>query len=96
MQTLFDAVKTRLNIYRTVLKDEQIKDMIEEAKAELVRAGVLEEKAKDENDPLIRSAIKAYCQWKNTDDEKMSNLFFQGFVYQQDCIRKSSGYLKNG
>lgn len=95
MQTLFEAVKARLNIYRTDLKDEQIRDMIDEAKAELSRSGVLANKANDEEDMLIRSAIKAYCQWKNTDDEKMSNLFFQSFLYQQDCIRKSAGYIDN-
>lgn len=95
MQTLFEAVKARLNIYRTDLKDEQIRDMIDEAKAELSRSGVLANKANDEEDALIRSAIKAYCQWKNTDDEKMSNLFFQSFLYQQDCIRKSAGYIDN-
>ena len=96
MQTLFEAVKARLNIYRTDLKDEQIKDMISEAKAELERSGVLAERANDENDSLIRSAVKAYCQWKNTDDEKMANLFFKSFAYQQDCIRKSAGYIDNG
>lgn len=92
MQTLFDAVKARLNIYRTDLKDGQIQDMIDEAKAELIRSGVLADRANDEDDLLIRSAVKAYCQWKNTDDEKMANLFFQSFTYQQDCIRKSAGY----
>ena len=95
MQSLFDAVKTRLNIHRTALKDEQIHDMIDEAKAELIRPGVAEAKANDEGDSLIRAAIKAYCQWKNTDDEKLSNLFLQSFTHQQDCIRKSSGY-QNG
>ena len=95
MQNLLDAVKGRLHIHRTSLHDETRNDLIAGAKMELIRSGVKDEKANDEGDALIRRAIIAYCQWQFTDDEKRSNLFFQSFTYQQDCIRKSSGYMKH-
>jgi uncharacterized phage protein (predicted DNA packaging) len=42
--------------------DDEIRDLIEAAKADMMAAGIKEDKAKDEDDPLVRMAIKTYCR----------------------------------
>jgi len=53
-------IRTALRIKHTFL-DTEIADLIEEARADLVLAGILPEKVNDENDPLIRRAVRTYC-----------------------------------
>ena len=43
--------------------DDEIKDLIAGAKADLaMTAGIPKETAEDENNPLVRMAIKTYCR----------------------------------
>ena len=54
-------IRTALRIKHIYL-DTEVADMIEEARADLVLAGILPDKVNDENDPLIRRAIRTYCK----------------------------------
>lgn len=91
-QSLFEAVKTILHITVSGHYDAQISDMIAEAKRELTRSGVSETVAADEDSPLVRSAVKTYCQMMSTEDPNRRDMFSESFAYQQDCLRKSEGY----
>ena len=42
--------------------DEELLDLIEAAKADLALAGVGEEKARNDTDPLIRRAVITFCR----------------------------------
>ena len=54
-------IRTALRIKHTYL-DAEVADMIEAERADLVLAGILPDKVNDENDPLIRRAIRTYCK----------------------------------
>lgn len=42
--------------------NDEITDLIEAARNDLIRSGVSLEKANDDDDPLIRKAIVTYCK----------------------------------
>lgn len=54
--------------------DKELRDLILAARADLVRVGILPERAKDEVDPLIKQAISTYIKaefgLENEDAEK--------------------------
>ena len=89
---IIDKVKLALRISHTAL-DSDILDTIQTARLELIRAGVLEEKA-NSDDELINMAIKTYCLSAYCNDKKMAERYDESFKYQLDNLRKSSGYMK--
>ena len=89
---LLDKVKAALRISHTAL-DDALSDDIEAAKAELIRAGCDATVVGDaESYPLVVKAIKTYCLAENTEDESDAEGYRDSFKYQQDCLRRSSGY----
>ena len=88
---MLEAVKKSLRITHTML-DDSIQDTINAARAELIRLGILPYKAEDDKDPLIREAIKTYCQMEYTDDEKKREMFYKSWEVQADGLRKSRAY----
>lgn len=88
---MLSAVKLALGITIDDL-DADIEATISSARAELIRAGIAEEKADDDTDPLISQAIKTYCKSIYTSDIDKAEKFMDAFKYQQECIRKSEGY----
>ena len=91
MADLFTAVKTALRVSHDRL-DGEIQDMIDAARADMVRAGVSEEAASEEENPLVRDAVKVYCLMRFTTDTDRYNRFFESWQYQLDCLRKSRGF----
>jgi len=71
--TMLNSVKMALRISHDELNDE-IVDLIEAARADLALSGVLADKTKDDNDPLIKRAVITYCKahfgLENEDSEK--------------------------
>lgn len=65
------ALRKKGNVF-----DEEILDLIEEAKLDLKTSGVM---VIDEEDPLIQKAIKTYCKsnfgLENKDSEKYENSY---------------------
>ena len=90
---MLEKVKLALRISHNYL-DEDISDTISIARAELIRSGVLEEKANDDEDSLIVSAIKTYCLFVYSSDNTRVEGYRASWEYQLECLRKTSGYMK--
>lgn len=88
---MLDDIKLALRITHNLL-DSEITANIESARAELYRSGISYEKATDEEDALIRQAIKTYCLMMLSNNEKMAEGYAESFKYQMDCLRKSVEY----
>lgn len=84
---MLEKVKLALRISHNKL-DSEIEDNIKEARAEMVRAGVVIEVAESEL-PLIEGAIKTYCKFKQADDSKLADGFYKSWELQLENIRKS-------
>lgn len=83
-----ERIRKILRINHTKLDDE-ILETIRTAKDELIRVGIPSVMFENES-PLIDEAIKTYCLYSFTNDEKRSEAYFNSFRYQADCLRKSS------
>ena len=91
---MLEKVKLALRISHNLL-DSDIQGTIDTARAELIRSGVSEEKANG-NDVLVESAIKTYCLFVYTNDDKRAQGFFESWQYQLDNLRKSGEYNAEG
>ena len=89
---MLDKVKLSLRISHNLL-DSDIESTIEAARAELIRSGVSAEKANSE-DVLIERAIKTYCLFVYSSDNTRVEGYRASWEYQLECLRKSSGYMK--
>lgn len=88
---MLEKVKLALRINHGKL-DSDIEDTIEAARAEMVRAGISQKKTTDSEDKLITQAIKTYCKWQHSNDQKLAEGYEKSWLYQLDNLRKSSGY----
>lgn len=72
---MLESIKMALRIKSSAFNDE-INDLIEEAKLDLKTSGVI---VIDDTDPLIKKAIKTYCKANfgldNKDSEKYQNAY---------------------
>jgi uncharacterized phage protein (predicted DNA packaging) len=75
---LLDDVKKVLRITNTAF-DTEIIDLIDAAKQDLIISGIIESKANDNADTLIKRAITLYCKanfgWDNPDSEKLQQSY---------------------
>lgn len=85
---MLDKVKIALRINHTLL-DADIIDTINTARAELIRSGVSVDVANSDLD-IIEMAIKTYCLYIYSSNEKMAEGYFNSWQYQADNIRKST------
>lgn len=85
---MLSKVKLALRITHTML-DSDIECTINQARTEMVRAGVPEALANSDND-LIEGAIKTFCLYIYTGDVNKSAQYFESWQYQLDNIRKSN------
>ena len=92
---MLDKVKLALRISHNYL-DDDIADTISTARAEMIRSGILEEKADDDNDSLIVAAIKTYCLYVYSSDNARIEGYRLSWEYQLECLRKTQGYMKEG
>jgi uncharacterized phage protein (predicted DNA packaging) len=90
---MLDKIKVALRITHNFL-DDDINDTINSARAEMVRSGILEERANDDEDMLIVSAIKTYCLSAYCSDMQKADGYRKSWEYQLECLRKSIGYMK--
>lgn len=88
---MLDKVKLALRISHNFL-DGAIEDSIDAARSEMIRSGILESKA-NSDDNLICQAIVTYCMsiHANVSDLALDR-YNQSWLYQLDCLRKSSEY----
>jgi uncharacterized phage protein (predicted DNA packaging) len=75
---ILDDVKKVLRITNTAF-DTEITDLIAAARQDLIISGILEAKANDDADPLIKRAIQIYCKanfgWDNPDSESLQQSY---------------------
>ena len=69
---------------------DTIQRNIETARAELIRSGIPEEVANNDENPLTIQAIKDYVCARMVDDTKTSERYEKAFLYIQDNLRKST------
>lgn len=73
---------------------EELIDLIEECRADLMRLGVLPERASDEADPLILGAVRCFVRWKwaQTPEDETGNM--RDYMTMRDEIRKTRAYTE--
>lgn len=72
--------------------DNEILDLIESAKADLILSGVNKEKIVD-TDPLIKRAITVYCKANfGYEDPKLSERFQESYISLKHHLTLSSEY----
>jgi len=86
---LLDTVKTAKRIKHDKL-DAEITRLISAAKAEMIRAGVSETKAKSDDD-LITQAIVTYCLMEMSAGD-VHDKYERSWGIQVDQLRKSEDY----
>ncbi len=73
--------------------DAEVTELIEECRGDMIRLGVLPEKANDEDDPLILGTMKCFVRSRfglsNPDSEKDK----ENYAQRVDEIRKTTGYM---
>lgn len=71
----------------------EICDLICEARADLISAGVSEEKANNENDPLIKGAIRCFVRWKFGLASEETEPNRRDYIELKDNIRRNAAYM---
>jgi uncharacterized phage protein (predicted DNA packaging) len=84
-------VKTALRISHNAL-DSEIEDLIEEARQDLILAGVSSSKAVDDNDHLIRRAIKIYAKAQSAADAESAERFQKSFDMLKNHLTLAGDY----
>ena len=73
--------------------DSELTDLINAARADLVRVGVLEEKAQDETDPLILRAVATYVNAEFGLENEDSENYRASYKEQRNGLTLSDAYI---
>lgn len=88
---MLNDIKNSLRVNGTDL-DNEILDLIESAKADLILSGVNKDKVVD-TDPLIKRAITVYCKANfGYDDVNMAGRFEQSYISLKHHLTLSAEY----
>lgn len=88
---MLETIKTALRISHTKF-DTEITNTIAVARMELIRSGIIATVADATDNKLINEAIKVYCLYSYSNNDKMADGYFKSWQYQVDNLRKSTGY----
>lgn len=88
---MLEKIKLSLKI-KSKLFDDDIKDLIDEAKADMNISGISNIK---DDDPLIRQAIKTYCKAKFWADNKDSEKYQLSYELLRDHLSLCGEYNGN-
>lgn len=93
---MIEDVKKALRISNNAFDDE-IQDMIEEARADLIQSGLSSEVVNDDVniDPLIKRAIKTYCKAEFGIDNPQSDRFHDAYVMIKQHLSLTGDYNGN-
>lgn len=92
--TLLDEVKAAIRITHSAL-DSDITAKIDAAKKEMTTNGIDSTLVSAATDPLIVEAIKTYCQYKYTRDDKEMQNYLSSWETQLDKLRKTAAYMED-
>ncbi len=88
---MLNDIKNSLRVNGTDL-DNEILDLIESAKADLILSGVNKDKVID-TDPLIKRAITVYCKANfGYEDPKLSERFQESYISLKHHLTLSAEY----
>ena len=74
--------------------DSEITDLINAARADLVRVGVISSKAEDESDPLITQAVATYLKAEFGLDNEDADKYRTSYREQRNGLALSDSYIK--
>lgn len=89
--TMLARIKLALRITHDQL-DNEIAETIASARAELVRAGVLNTVASDDNNALVNQAVKSYCLANLSNNKEIAQGHQKAFESIMENLRKSKNY----
>lgn len=78
----------------TTAHDQELKDLINAARADLVLGGVLEVKAEDEKDPLVLRAVATYVKAEFGLDNEDADKYRDSYREQRNALTLSDAYIK--
>ena len=86
--------KVRRAVRRSVnaQTDQELTDIIEECRHDLICLGVKSEKTIDEKDPLILGAVRCFARWKFGLDNDDAPLNREDYFAMRDELRKRVEY----
>ena len=91
-----DSYLTSIRQYMRITStafDPELKDLINAARADLVLGGVLEEKANDESDPLIKKAVTTYVKAEFGLDNEDADRLRASYKEQRNGLTLSDSYI---
>jgi hypothetical protein len=71
----------------------ELKDLVEEARADLISLGVLATKANDETDSLILGAVRCFVRWKMAPDAATAAANREDYETSKDELRRKRDYI---
>lgn len=74
--------------------DGEIEDLILAARADLVRGGVLPDRAADESDPLIKQAVSTYVKAEFGLDNEDADKYRASYKSQKIALSMASDYIE--
>ncbi len=74
--------------------DDEIKDLIESARQELILSGILSDKANDESDPLIKRAVTLYLKAEFGLEPEYSDRYRSAFESLKISLALSKDYTE--
>ena len=77
----------------STVHDGELTDLINAARADLVLGGVLEEKANDESDPLIKKAVTTYVKAEFGLDNEDADRLRASYKEQRNGLTLSDSYI---
>ena len=86
------SVRHSVRLSSTV-HDGDLTDLINAARADLVLGGVLEEKANDESDPLIKKAVTTYVKAEFGIDNEDADRLRASYKEQRNGLTLSDSYI---
>ncbi len=92
--TYLAKVRRALRVGSSTEVDEELTDLIEECRKDLMELGVLESKVNDETDRLMLGAVRCYVRWKfglnNSEAERMRD----DYMLLRDELRSRQSYTE--
>lgn len=90
---MLGKVKLALRISNTLL-DEEVSDLIDAARQDLILSGILSSKAEDDNDALVKRAVITYCKANFGYDNPDADRFRQSYEMLKQHLSLSVEYTE--
>ena len=72
--------------------NDEVTDLIEQARADMARSGIVSYLVVDESDYLVKGAIKTFVKAEKAESSEESERLFESYRLQVESMSKSSFY----